>query len=83
MKKFKLNALEVASLSNKKMMHVCGGIGTLRTCGCGCLYENQPGGSNTGDNRDANVWVGDDGAFSPGPIKEIRRVEVLDPISKD
>lgn len=65
------------------MMHVCGGIGTLRTCGCGCLYENQPGGSNTGDNRDANVWVGDDGAFSPGPIKEIRRVEVLDPISKD
>lgn len=75
MNKIKLNTMEASKLSSREMQVITGG--RLRVCGCACANEGN-GGSSTADNRDANVWVGDFGGTSPGPIKEIRRVETLE-----
>lgn len=56
-KRFKLNTLSAEGLRQKEMNAIVGGD----TCGCGCLYEGQKGGSTTADNMNAN---GQKGYFS-------------------
>lgn len=59
MTNLKLNALANQSLSSKEMNAFRGG----NSCGCGCNYEGQPGGSSTCNNASAN-W--DNNLTSPG-----------------
>lgn len=40
-KRFKLNALSAETLQRKELSFIVGGD----TCGCGCLFAGQPGGS--------------------------------------
>ena len=53
-KRFKLNALSAEGLRQKEMNAIIGGD----TCGCGCLFEGQPGGSATSTNKNANFQKG-------------------------
>ena len=53
-KRFKLNAISAEGLQQKEMNAIVGG----NTCNCGCAYANQPGGSSTYDNMNANYGSG-------------------------
>lgn len=50
-KRFKLNAISAETLQQKEMSTIMGGE---FICGCGCLFEGQPGGSTTAANMNAN-----------------------------
>ena len=55
MNSLKLNRLSDQKLAEKQMNMVTGGQGEPSCyCCCGCLYEGQPGGSTSADNRAAN-----------------------------
>ena len=60
--------LKLTTLSRKELVKAKGGFcGYWGKCGCGCMYEGQPGGSSTGANLSANH---DDGKHSPiCPVK--------------
>lgn len=50
-KRLKLNALSSENMRQKEMGAIFGGE---FVCGCGCLFEGQPGGSTTAANGEAN-----------------------------
>ena len=60
--KLKLNAIAESRLAKKEMNALQGGV----SCGCACLYEDEPGGSSTDDNDAANKKYG---YHSPGMIQ--------------
>jgi len=51
LRNIKLTQLSDRDLNEREMGLLLGSAGN---CGCGCLYEGQPGGSSTGDNSSAN-----------------------------
>jgi len=52
--------ISVFQLSKKELKKIKGGF-----CGCGCFYENCPGGSSSEDNSNANF---DGGKISKPPV---------------
>lgn len=66
--KFNLYDLNDQKLSNSKMRSILAGY---RICGCACYFADS-GGSIIEDNCDANYESGDDGLWSPYPIRCFR-----------
>ena len=60
MKKLKLTSLAKNELVKKEKINIKGGGCTkvIAGCGCGCIYEGQPGGSSNTDNHYANNDLG-------------------------
>lgn len=55
MRSLKLNSLESNNLSKRELSNIRGGNPNWPgKCGCGCLYEGEPGGSSTFNNMAAN-----------------------------
>lgn len=57
LQKIKLDELAGIDLNERGLCRILGG-GTPGNCQCGCLYAGAGGGSETGDNYDANVAGG-------------------------
>ena len=70
LQKIKLDELAGIDLNERGLCRILGG-GTPGNCQCGCLYADH-GGSETGDNHDANVAGGHYSITCPTPTLNLR-----------